>query len=88
MGDDHGRAHQGRQQQRAGHLDGDQVPAHEFVAQPGVGVRRRAEAGRHINSFTVDTAKLGGWPWPYVRAVVTDERGYKAWANPLYPREG
>jgi hypothetical protein len=60
----------------------------QFVAQPGVGVRRRAEAGRHISSFTVETAKLGGWPWPYVRAVVTDERGYKAWANPLYPREG
>jgi hypothetical protein len=56
-----------------------------FVGPPGVGVRRRAEEGKSLASFAVEVSKLPGWPWPYVRAAVTDLRGRKAWANPLYP---
>ncbi|HUT56986.1 MAG TPA: CehA/McbA family metallohydrolase [Phycisphaerae bacterium] len=57
-----------------------------LIGTPGSGRRRRAEEGRRITSFTLPVAELSGWPWKYVRAVVTDERGRKAWTNPLWPR--
>jgi hypothetical protein len=52
---------------------------------PGLGVRKRAAEGESITSFAGPADRLPGWPWPYVRAVVTDARGRKAWTNPLYP---
>lgn len=55
-----------------------------FVSVPGTGERRRAAPGRTITSFTYDARKRHNWPWDYVRAVVTDTRGRKAWANPIY----
>jgi len=56
-----------------------------FKGPPGLGARRRAEEDLSITSFSVPTSRLGGWPWPYVRAVVTDRLGRKAWTSPLYP---
>ena len=50
----------------------------QFVAGPVQGVRRRAEAGRSITAFSIDVPT-----WPYVRAVVTDHAGRKAWTNPI-----
>jgi hypothetical protein len=73
-------------------LDGDTIrvrcsPAAKInlVGMPVQGVRRRAAEGKTITTFGVDTSTLRGWPWPYVRAVVTDTRGRKAWTNPIYP---
>ena len=59
----------------------------QFCGPPIYGVRRRAEQGRRITRFAARTDKLLDWPWAYVRAVVTDERGRKAWTNPLYPAD-
>lgn len=59
----------------------------QFVSTPGRGVRRRAEPGKRITRFAVDLEHLADWPWDYVRAVVTDEQGRKAWTGPLFPKE-
>ncbi len=54
----------------------------EFIylsAQTYHGARRMAEPGRSIRRFS--------WPvgtdWTYVRAIVVDHRGRKAWTNPI-----
>ena len=58
-----------------------------FISLPCHGRNlRQKEVGRPLTSWSVPVAKLPNWPWPYVRAVVTDHRGRKAWANPLYPK--
>ncbi len=49
-------------------------------AGPAAGAKRKP-----LTSLAVPLKKLPNWPWPYVRAVVVDERGRKAWTNPLYP---
>ena len=51
-----------------------------FVSSPTCGARRRAEKGKRITSFTIDMPTRN---WPYVRAVVTDGSGLKAWTNPI-----
>lgn len=58
-----------------------------FKAVPGLGRRRRAEDGKTLTSFSIELASIKDWPWPYVRAVVTDARGRKAWTNPLFPKK-
>ena len=58
----------------------------QFVSTPGRGGRRRAAEGKTITTFNLKIPKLRNWPWQYVRAVVTDTHGRKAWANPLYPK--
>lgn len=50
----------------------------QFVSEPSLGATRRADAGKAIVSFTVDLPD-----WPFVRAVVTDAAGRKAWTNPI-----
>lgn len=74
-------------------VEGDTVqlrcsPAAEitFISLPGMGTRRRAEEGKSITSFAFKAKGRRGWPWRYVRAVVTDARGRRAWANPIYSR--
>lgn len=50
------------------------------------GRRRRAEEGKAIRSFTADLPRS-----PFVRAVVVDSRGRRAWTNPIttpYASEG
>lgn len=49
---------------------------------PGVELmRRHARAGRTLRNFTIDIPD-----WPFVRAVVTDDRGKQAWTNPIQLR--
>ena len=52
----------------------------QFVGRPGQGSRRRAEPGHSITTFAIEVPD-----WPYVRAVVTDRQGRRAWANPIVP---
>lgn len=50
-----------------------------FIGGPGgMGTRRRAEGGKSIKSFSMPVPN-----WPYVRAVVTDKTGRRAWTNPI-----
>ncbi|NIA07666.1 MAG: hypothetical protein GWP14_08555 [Actinobacteria bacterium] len=49
-----------------------------FVGGPGQGDRRRAKESKSINTFSVAVPD-----WPYVRAVIVDERGRKAWTQPI-----
>jgi len=50
-----------------------------FIGGPGcLGIRRRAEKGKSIKSFSINVPD-----WPYVRAVVTDKTGQRAWTNPI-----
>jgi len=44
----------------------------------GRGARRVAEKGKTITSFEIEVPD-----WPYLRAVVTDADGQKAWTNPI-----
>ena len=49
-----------------------------FVSSPCLGDRRRAEEGKLIITHSIDVPD-----WPYIRAVVVDAVGRKAWANPI-----
>lgn len=49
-----------------------------FVSAPALGVRRCAEEGKSITTYSMDVPD-----WPYIRATVTDSAGRKAWVNPL-----
>ena len=49
-----------------------------FMTPPGWGSSRRAEPGKTITSFSMGMPNR-----PYVRAVITDANGRKAWSNPL-----
>jgi len=54
----------------------------EFIylsAQTYHGARRMAEGGKTITRF----ATVVGKDWTYVRAVVVDHRGRKAWSSPI-----
>ena len=54
----------------------------EFIylsAQTYHGARRMAEPGKAIRKFTCPVGK----DWTYVRAIVVDHRGRKAWTNPI-----
>jgi hypothetical protein len=51
-----------------------------FKAGPGAGHRKNAPEGKTITSFTVN-APTG---WPFVRAVVTDDKGKQAWTQPIF----
>jgi hypothetical protein len=50
----------------------------QFLSGRAQGVTRWADPGQTIRDFTVDRPN-----WPYVRAVVTDPSGRRAWTNPL-----
>lgn len=50
-----------------------------FVSTNGSGSRRRAPEGKLITTFAIDVPRR-----PYVRAVVTDAAGRRAWANPIF----
>lgn len=50
-----------------------------FMAHSWHGKRRQAEAGRSIRKFSAPV----GDDWAYVRAVVVDHAGRKAWTNPI-----
>jgi hypothetical protein len=50
-----------------------------FVAHSWHGRRRKAEAGGSIRAFSAPV----GSDWVYVRAVVVDHAGRKAWTNPI-----
>ena len=50
-----------------------------FISSPMFGAYRKAELGKTITSFTEDWNSK----WPYVRAVVIDPQGRKAWTNPV-----
>jgi len=57
-------------------------PSAEFIylsAQTYHGARRKAEPGKAIRKFVCPVGK----DWAYVRAVVVDHRGRKAWTNPI-----
>ena len=43
-------------------------------------IKRHAKAGRAIRGATAD---LPDEKWPFVRAVVVDDKGRKAWTNPI-----
>ncbi|MHC4562594.1 MAG: PHP domain-containing protein [Planctomycetota bacterium] len=51
-----------------------------FKAGPGTGERKVAPKGKTIRSFTM---ALPNYFRPYVRAVVTDAAGQRAWTNPI-----
>lgn len=54
-----------------------------FIGGPGgEGSRRRAKDGKLIKSFSMPVPD-----WPYVRAVVTDTAGQRAWTNPIVMEE-
>ena len=50
-----------------------------FIGHFSNGARRQAEAGKSIRKFSHPV----GENWKYVRAVVTDHAGKKAWTNPI-----
>jgi len=55
----------------------------EFIylsAQTYHGARRKAESGKAIRKFTHPVGK----DWAYVRAIVVDHRGRRAWTNPIF----
>jgi hypothetical protein len=49
-----------------------------FMNGKSQGATRQAPDGKTITGFSLDLP-----PWPYVRAVVVDKTGRKAWANPI-----
>ena len=51
-----------------------------FKAGPGAGLRKNADDGKAIGSYTVDAPTS----WPFVRAVVTDANGKQAWTQPIF----
>ncbi|MDY7009388.1 MAG: PHP domain-containing protein [Planctomycetota bacterium] len=55
------------------------VGAINFVARNSNGARRLAAPGKSIRKFL----HPAGEDWKYVRAVVTDHTGKKAWTNPI-----
>ena len=48
-----------------------------IVSRPAMGAHRFAQPGKTITGFTVNQ----NVKWPYVRAVVVDAQGRKAWTN-------
>jgi hypothetical protein len=52
-----------------------------FSSGPGTGACRLAEGDDLVRHFSINVPK-----WSYVRAVVTDARGRKAWTNPIWLR--
>jgi hypothetical protein len=50
-----------------------------FMSGPAQGAGRWADEGKSITSFSTPVRK-----WAYVRAVVTDAQGRKAWSNPMW----
>jgi predicted metal-dependent phosphoesterase TrpH len=55
----------------------------QLAGGPGQGARLRAARGRSVTRFAINVPK-----WAYVRAVVTDAAGRKAWTNPIFLRRG
>ncbi|MFB3891040.1 MAG: PHP domain-containing protein [Phycisphaerae bacterium] len=53
-----------------------------FSGTPGCGRRRRVDAPKTITSFAMDLADVA--KWTYMRAVVTDHAGRRAWTNPIF----
>lgn len=49
-----------------------------FKGPQGEVMRRHARAGRTVRNFATDIPD-----WPFVRAVVTDDRAKQAWTNPI-----
>jgi hypothetical protein len=49
-----------------------------FVSGPARGACRRAEEGKALRTFSIDPPK-----WPYVRGLVIDPAGRRAWTNPI-----
>jgi len=50
-----------------------------FIGGPGLGSRRRAERSKSIKTYTIDIPN-----WSYVRAVIVDAMGRRAWTNPIF----
>jgi len=50
----------------------------QFTSRPTKGLTRWAENGKTITAFSIDAPELS-----YVRAVVTDSAGQRAWTNPI-----
>jgi len=55
----------------------------DFKGPKGLRMSRFAPAGKSIRSFTCELPD----PWPWVRAVVTDDHQYQAWTNPIQNRD-
>ena len=51
-----------------------------FMSMPTMGRNQYAEPGKTVTELSTDRPD-----WPYVRAVVTDPQGRKAWTNPIAP---
>ena len=51
----------------------------QFVSTNGSGARRRADEGKFITTFAIDVGRR-----QYIRAVVTDSAGKRAWTNPIF----
>ena len=54
----------------------------DFKGPKGLRMTRWAPADKSIRSFTCELPP----EWPWVRAVVTDDRQYQAWTNPIWPK--
>ena len=50
----------------------------QFLGGPSVGATQRAEPGGAVTAFAIDLP-----PWPFVRALITDAAGRRAWTNPI-----
>ncbi len=64
-------------------LPGQRMPwlgAIHLVSTSGSGAGRGVREGKRITTFAVDVGQR-----PYVRAVVTDAAGRRAWSNPIFP---
>ncbi len=51
----------------------------QFMGRHGKGLRRLAPEGKTIRSLSMPVPD-----WPFIRAVVTDRSGNRAWTNPIY----
>ena len=74
-------------------LDGNQVilrcsPAAkiEILDPAGRSHTTVAPKGETVRAVSTRVASLSGWPWTYVRAVVTDSNGRKAWTPPIHAK--